>query len=44
MRKREADQVKIANSSGNYFSFPSFEDFGESEEERIDGRIAKGVP
>ena len=32
--------------AGNYFSFPSFEDFLEFEEseERIDGRQEKGVP
>jgi hypothetical protein len=32
--------------AGNYFSFPSFEDFQDflENEERIDGRPEKGVP
>lgn len=38
----------VANGivAGNYFSFPSFEDFLEFEEseERIDGRQENGVP
>lgn len=34
------------SAAGNYFSFPSFEDFLEYEEEeaRIDGRQQKGIP
>jgi len=36
----------MSSIAGNYFSFPSFEDFLEFEEseERIDGRQEKGVP
>jgi len=40
------DKSANGNSAGNYFSFPSFEDFldFEESEERIDGRQEKGVP
>ena len=40
------DKFANGNLAGNYFSFPSFEDFldFEESEERIDGRQEKGVP
>ncbi len=37
--------ILIFTIAGNYFSFPSFEDFQffEEDEENIDGRLDKGV-
>ncbi|KAG9247891.1 hypothetical protein BJ878DRAFT_538885 [Calycina marina] len=45
MDAKEPFDVEIRQSAGNYFSFPSFEDFLKYEEEaRIDGRQEKGIP
>jgi len=45
LERKEPFEIAI-HQSGNYFSFPSFEDFQEyrEDEETLDGRQEKGIP